>query len=42
MAEQSLIPGVDPIIISVKSKSWLLGGGWVGGQLSTSLQVPET
>ena len=41
MAEQSLIPGVDPIIISVKSKSWPLGGRWVGGQLATSLQVNE-
>ena len=41
MAEQSLIPGVDPIIISVKSKSWPLGGRWVGGVLATSLQVNE-
>ena len=42
MAEQSLIRGVDPIIISVKSKSWPLGGRWVGGQLATSLQLNET
>ena len=46
MAEQSLIPGVDPIIISVKSKSWPLGGRWVGGDIPTSskwfkLNFPE-
>ena len=42
MAECSLSPGLNPIIISGKSKSWLLAVRWFVGQKSTSPKGSET
>ena len=42
MAEHSWIRGLNPIIISGKSKSWLLAVRWFGGQKSTSPKGSET
>ena len=42
MAECSLSPGLNPIIISGKSRSWLLAVRWFVGQKSTSPKGSET